>query len=162
MKKSILTVAALAFLMIGCQSNQPVKQSALDNGNFMGLWKTYSGCQNTNDFDLLKRSAVILRTAAKRSLSNDTFVLPLPGKIGQFVAEPSPRLAVDVKAMSASCSLRAGQAAVQARQTDIAKELLHDILEYHPESDYAFYSVQAKAILSELEPADIQVSLKDK
>ena len=148
--------------MVGCQSNQPMKQFGVDNGSFMSLWKTYSSCQNTNDLDQLKQSAVILHTAAKRLLWNDTFVLPLPGKIGQFVAEPSPRLAVDVKAMSASCSLRAGQAAVQARQTDIAKELLHDILEYHPESDYAFYTVQAKAILSELEPTDIQVSLKVK
>lgn len=136
-----------------------MKQSAVDNSSFMGLWNTYSNCQNTNDLDQLKQSAIMLRTAAKRSLTSDSFVLPLPGKLQRFIAAPSPRLAVDIKAMSASCSLRAGQAAVQARQTDIAKELLHGILDYYPEADYSFYSVQAKAILSELEPADFQVSL---
>jgi hypothetical protein len=64
-----------------------------------------------------------------------------------------------VKAMSAACSLRAGQAAVEAERFDVARELLHSILEYHPQSDYTFYSLQAKAILSELEPTNVQVSL---
>jgi hypothetical protein len=85
-------------------------------------------------------------------------VLPLPGKLERLVATPSARLAVDVKAMSAACSLRAGQAAVEARQFDVAKELLKTILEFHPQSDYAFYSVQAKAILSEIDPQSVQVS----
>jgi len=85
-------------------------------------------------------------------------VLPLPGKLERLVTAPSARLAVDVQAMSAACSLRAGQAAVEARRYDVAKELLKSILDYHPESDYAFYSVQAKAILSEIDAETVQVS----
>jgi hypothetical protein len=62
--------------------------------------------------------------------------------------------------MSAACSLRAGQAAVEARRFNVAKDLLKVILEYHPRSDYAFYTAQAKALLSEIEPESLQVSLK--
>lgn len=152
-------LAALTLLAVGCQSAQPVKQSAADNGSFMGLWTVYSHCQSSTDFEQLMHDAVVLSTSAKRSLSRDSFVLPLPGKLERLVATPSARLAVDVKAMSAACSLRAGQAAVEARQFDIAKELLKGILEYHPQSDYTFYTLQAKAILSEIEPDSLQVSL---
>jgi hypothetical protein len=152
-------VAALAFMVVGCQSAQPIKQSATDSGSFMSLWSVYSNCQSTMDFEQMKHDAVVLSTSANRSLSRDSFVLPLPGKLERLVATPSARLAVDVKAMSAACSLRAGQAAVEARRFDTAKELLQSILEYQPQSDYAFYALQAKAILSELEPESVQVSL---
>ena len=60
--------------------------------------------------------------------------------------------------MSAACSLRAGHAAVEARRFDVARELLHGILEYNPQADYAFYTTQAKALLSEIEPERLQVS----
>ena len=152
-------ITAFTLLVVGCQSAQPITQSAADNGSFMGLWTVYSHCQSSTDFEQLKHDAVVLSTSAKRSLSRDSFVLPLPGKLERLVATPSARLAVDVKAMSAACSLRAGQAAVEAHRFDIAKELLHGILDYHPQSDYAFYVLQAKAILSELEPESLQVSL---
>jgi hypothetical protein len=124
----------------------------------MGLWSVYSHCQNTKDWEELKHDATILSASAKRTVSGDGFVLPLPGKLERLVTTPSARLAVDVKAMSAACSLRAGQAAVEAGRFDIAKDLLKTILEYHPQSDYAFYSVQARAILSEIDPQSVQVS----
>jgi hypothetical protein len=159
MRNNLFILAALSILAVGCQSGQSLKQSAVDNGNFMSLWNTYSHCQNSTDFEQLKHDAVVLSEAARRSQSPDAFVLPLPGKLERLVATPSARLAVDVKAMSAACSLRAGQAAVETRQFDIARELLSGILEYHPQSEYAFYSLQAKTILSELEPPSLQVSL---
>jgi hypothetical protein len=153
-----LIVVLLAFLAIGCQSGQTPKPSG-DNGSFMGLWSVYSHCQSAKDFEELKHDAVVLNTSAKRTISSDGFVLPLPGKLERLVTTPSARLAVDVKAMSAACSLRAGQAAVEARRFDVAKDLLKGILDYHPQADYAFYTLQAKAILSEIEPESLQVSL---
>jgi len=153
-----LLIAGMAFLAIGCQSSQPVKQSAADDGSFMSLWSVYSHCQNAKEFEELKHDAVVLRTSAKRTVSSDGFILPLPDKLERLVTTPSARLAVDVKAMSAACSLRAGQAAVEARRFDVAKELLNGILEYHPQSEYAFYTGQAKALLSEIEPETVRVS----
>ena len=159
MKIQHFLLVAAALMVVGCQSAQPIKPSATDNGSFMGLWSVYSNCQSTTDFEQMKHDAAVLSTSAKRSVSRDSFVLPLPGKLERLVTTPSARLAVDVKAMSAACSLRAGQAAVDARRFDTAKELLQGILEYQPQSDYAFYAVQAKALLSELEPETLQVSL---
>ena len=152
-----LIVATVALLALGCQSGQPVRQTA-DNSSFMSLWSVYSHCQNAKEFEELKHDAVVLSSSAKRTVSSDGFVLPLPDKLERLVTTPSARLAVDVKAMSAACSLRAGQAAVEARHFDVAKELLRGILDYHPQADYAFYVLQAKAILSEIEPENFQVS----
>ena len=159
MRKNQLFLVSLALLSIGCQSGQPVRQAGADNGSFMGLWSVYSHCQNAKEFEELKHDAAVLSTSAKRTVSGDGFVLPLPGKLERLVTTPSARLAVDVKAMSAACSLRTAQAAVEARRFDVAKELLKGILEYHPQSDYAFYTVQAKALLASIEPESVQVSL---
>jgi hypothetical protein len=158
MKINHLLLTGLAILTVGCQSAQPVKQSAAENGSFMGLWSVYSHCQSAKDWEELQHDATVLRASANRTVSGDGFVLPLPGKLERLVTAPSARLAVDVKAMSAACLLRAGQAAVDARRYDVAKELLKSILEYHPQSDYAFYSVQAKALLSEIDPESVRVS----
>jgi hypothetical protein len=66
---------------------------------------------------------------------------------------------VDVKAMAAACSLRAGLAAVEAGKLDVAKDLLQPILSYSPQSEYAYYTLQAKALLSELETKVVEVTL---
>lgn len=159
MTMKTLIIAAFASLALGCQSGQSLKQPS-DSGSFMGLWSVYSHCQSAKEFEELQHDAVVLSTSAKRTMASDGFVLPLPGKLERLVTTPSARLAVDVKAMSAACSLRAGQAAVEAGRIEVAKELLKGILDYHPQSDYAFYVLQAKAILSEIEPESLQVSLK--
>lgn len=153
-----LIIVLLAGLAVGCQSSQSLKQPG-EKGSFMGLWSVYSHCQSAKDVEELTHDAVVLSTSAKRTVSSDGFVLPLPGKLERLVTTPSARLAVDVKAMSAACSLRAGQAAVEARRFDVAKDLLKGILDYHPQADYAFYALQAKALLSEIEPEALQVSL---
>jgi hypothetical protein len=159
MRINHLLIASLGFLAIGCQSGQPVRNSVAENGSFMGLWSVYSHCQSAKEFEDLKHDAVVLSTSANRTVSSDGFTLPLPERLERLVSTPSARLAVDVKAMSAACSLRAGQAAVEARRFDVAKQLLTGILEYHPQSDYAFYTVQAKALLAAIEPESVQVSL---
>jgi hypothetical protein len=156
MMSKAFIVGILAFLSVGCQSSEPVRQATADSGSFMGLWSVYSHCQTAKDFQELKHDALVLSNSARRTVSSDGFVLPLPGKLGRLVTTPSARLAVDVKAMSAACSLRAGQAAVEARRFDAAKELLKGILDYP--ADYAFYVTQAKAILSEIAPENLQVS----
>ena len=158
-KKHLLVLSTISFLVAGCQSSQPTKQLAAENSGFMNLWDTYSHCQSSTDLEQLQRDASILSLAAEKSVSRDSFILPLPDKLNQFVAAPGTRLAVDVKAMSAACSIRTAQAAIEDQRIDIARDLLHRILAYHPQSEYAFYSIQAKAILSDLGPTSLQVSL---
>ena len=143
----------------GLFTGQPVQAATIDNGSFMGLWATYYQCQTTTDLNQLREAALNLTNAANRSLTQESFVLPLPGKLEQFVSAPAAQFAVDVKAMAAACSLRAGSAAVAAGKIDVAKDLLKTILNYQPQSEYAYYAQQAKALLSELETKVIEVTL---
>ena len=159
MKNLRLILVSILVSVAGFQTGQPVQAAAIDNGSFMSLWSTYSRCQATTDIDQLREAALTLTQAANRSITKESFVLPLPGKLDEFVATPAPRFSVDVKAMAAACSLRAGSAAVKAGKLDIAKDLLRTILGYQPQSDYAYYTLQAKALLSELETNVIQVTL---
>jgi len=48
---------------------------------------------------------------------------------------------------------------VEAGKLDVAKDLLQAVLLYQPQSEYAYYSLQAKALLSELEMNVIQITL---
>ena len=155
----LMILVSILISVAGCQTGQPVKTAAIDNGSFMSLWSTYSHCQATADVDQLKQDALTLTNAANRSLTQEAFVLPLPGKLEKFVSTPAARFAVDVKAMAAACSLRAGSAAVEAGKLDVAKALLQTILSYHPQSEYTYYTQQAKTLLSELETNVVEVTL---
>jgi predicted negative regulator of RcsB-dependent stress response len=159
MKNLRLILVGVLVSVAGFQTGQPVQAAAIDNGSFMSLWSTYSHCQATTDIDQLREDALTLTNAANRSLAQESFVLPLPGKLEQFVSTPAARFAVDVKAMAAACSLRAGSAAVEAGKVDVAKDLLQTVLSYQPQSEYAYYALQAKAMLSEIESNVVEVSL---
>jgi hypothetical protein len=159
MKNLRLIVVSILISVAGFQTSQPVQAAAIDNGSFMSLWSTYSHCQATTDLDQLRENALTLTSAANRSLTQEGFVLPLPSKLEQFVSTPAARFAVDVKAMAAACSLRAGSAAVEAGKLGLAKDLLQTILSYQSQSEYAYYALQAKALLSEIEPNVLEVTL---
>ena len=159
MKNLRLILVGILVSVAGFQTSQPVQAAAIDNGSFMSLWSSYSHCQATTDIDQLREDALTLTNAANRSLTQEGFVLPLPGQLEKFVSTPAARFAVDVKAMAAACSLRAGSAAVEAGKGDLAKELLQNVLSYQPQSEYAYYTLQAKALLSELETNVIEVTL---
>ena len=159
MKNLQLILVGILISVAGCQTGQPAQTAATDSGNFMGLWNTYSHCQTTSDIAQLNNDAVTLTKAANRPLSAETFTLPLPGKIEKLISTPAARFAVDMKAMAAACSLRAGTAAIEAGNLDAAKDLLRTVLIYQPQSEYAYYTLQAKALLSELEANILEVTL---
>lgn len=159
MKNFRLMLVGILVSVAGFQAGQPVQAAAIDNGSFMSLWSSYSHCQATTDIDQLREDALTLTNAANSSLTREGFVLPLPGQLEKFVSTPAARFAVDVKAMAAACSLRAGSAAVVAGKLDIAKALLQAVLNNYPQSEYAYYTLQAKTLLSELETNIVQVTL---
>ncbi len=159
MKNFRLMLVGILVSVAGFQAGQPVQAAAIDNGSFMSLWSSYSHCQATTDIDQLREDALTLTNAANRSLTQEGFVLPLPGQLEKLVSTPAARFAVDVKAMAAACSLRAGSAAVVAGKLDIAKDLLQAVLNNYPQSEYAYYTLQAKTLLSELETNIVQVTL---
>jgi hypothetical protein len=134
-------VMSVLVSLAGFHLDQPVQSAPIDNGSFMSLWNIYSHCQATSDFSQLRENALTLTKAANSSLTEEGFILPLPNKLEEFVSTPAARFAVDVKAMAAACSLRAGFAAVEAGKLDMAKELLRPILSYQPQSEYSYYSL---------------------
>lgn len=160
MKNLRLILVGILVSVAGLQFNHSVQAAPIDNGSFMSLWNTYSHCQEATDIEQLKADAATLTSEAHRALTHDGFVLPLPSKIEQFVSTPAARFAVDVKAMAAACSLKAGSAAVEAGKFEVAKDLLKTILSYEPQSEYAYYATQATALLSELEASTVQVTLR--
>ena len=159
MKNFRLILVSILVSVAGFQAGQPVQAATIDNGSFMSLWSTYSHCQATSDVGQLSEDALTLTNAANRSFTQEGFVLPLPGQLKKFVSTPAARVAVDVKAMAAACSLRAGSAAVEAGKVDLAKDLLQAVLNYYPQSEYAYYTLQAKTLLSELETNVFEVTL---
>ena len=159
MKNFRLIMVSVLISVAGFQTAQPAQAAAIDNGSFMSLWSNYSKCQATTDIEQLRAAASTLTNAANRSLIQDSFVFPLPGRLEQFVSVPTARFAVDFKAMAAACSLRASYAAMEAGKLDVAKDLLHTILSYQPQSEYAYYTLQAKALLLEIETNVIEVTL---
>jgi hypothetical protein len=48
---------------------------------------------------------------------------------------------------------------VEAGKVDVAKDLLQTVLSYQPQSEYAYYALQAKAMLSEIESNVVEVTL---
>ena len=159
MKNIRLILVSILVSVVSFHAGQALQAATIDNGSFMSLWSTYSHCQAATDLDLLSENALTLTNAADRSLTQEGFILPLPGKLEQLVSTPAARLAVDVKAMAAACSLRAGSAAVEAGKLSLAKDLLETVLSYQPQSEYAYYTLQAKALLSKLETNTVQVTL---
>jgi hypothetical protein len=154
-----LILVSILALVVWSQTSQAVQAATIDNGSFMSLWSTYSNCQAATDVDQLRENALTLTNAADHSLTQEGFVLPLPDKLEKLVSAPSVRFAVDVNAMAAACSLRAGSAAVAAGRLALAKELLQTVLNYQSQPDLASYVIQAKALLSEIQPNVIEVTL---
>ena len=157
MKNLRLLLVGILVSVAGFQAGQPVQAAATDNGSFMSLWGTYSHCQAITGVDQLREDALTLTHAADGSLTQEGFVLPLPGKLEKFVSTPAARFAVDVNAMAAACSLRAASAALEAGQVDLAIDLLQPILRYQPQSEYAAYTLQAQTLLYRLEPNVVQI-----
>ena len=89
MKNLRLILVSILVSVAGFQTGQPVQAAATDNGSFMSLWSTYSHCQATTGIDQLREDALTLTNAANRSLTQEGFVLPLPGKLEKFVSTPS-------------------------------------------------------------------------
>ena len=114
MKNLRLIVMSVLISVAGLQTGQPVQAAAIDNGSFMSLWSSYSHCQATTDIDQLRRP-LDPDKRGQSSLTQESFIFPLPSKLEQFVSTPTARFAVDVKAMAAACSLRAGSAAVKQK-----------------------------------------------
>ncbi|MBY0249554.1 MAG: hypothetical protein K2Q17_18030 [Nitrospiraceae bacterium] len=155
-KTLVLGLIGVVVLASGCQTNHsinPDNPAVLDNSKFMSLWETYSDCKLSSDFNRASAGMQQLSSAAILSQQNegyDGFVLPLPTQLERLVSNPANRLAVDLHAMTAACSLHTGQLALHEGHIDEARQAFASILTLNQNLS-PYYVLQAKRFLTELE-----------
>jgi hypothetical protein len=146
---TLLLVMSLAYLP-ACQSNGHVRQDGLDNTEFMDAWQTYTRCIASSDLSATQQDSFRLRTISQ-------------GDIGSAQYKPQSahtRLAVDLKAMSASCTLHAGDIAATSGRDETARDLFNVVLDEYSGPLYAYYAEQARARLIKL-GTGLQASLRN-
>ena len=147
-------------LVSGCQAGAPFKTAGLDNPGFMNLWGTYTHCKSTSDLGEAQYDMGKLTNAALVHQGSEGFVLPMPQQLERFVATPANRLAVDVQAMAASCSLHTGQVAFTHGKMESAREALTGVITLHKQNEEPnYYLAQAHKLLAEMENG-VQISLQ--
>ena len=152
-KKLVLGLIGVVVLASGCQTNHSVTPADLDNTQFMSLWQTYSDCKLTSDFNQASVGMKHLTSAAmldQKNGMNNGFVLPLPAQLERLVSNPANRMAVDIHAMTAACSLHTGRLAIHEGQIDEARRAFASILMLNQNLSPYYFS-QAKRSLTELE-----------
>ena len=113
----------------------------------MDLWNTYTHCRTSHDAEAILIDALRLNQASR------TAQLELPRllqPVKPLVSDPPNRLAVDPKAMAASCTLRAGQAATAIGWNDLAVALYQSLL-HDSDSNESYYVRQAHEELAEVQ-----------
>ena len=150
-KMSLVAVLATGLFAAGCQSGPATTSVRYDNVRFMDIWGTYTHCLSSDE-----AQAAMLDSSKLQQVSQiRTHPSPLedlfPTKLKNRVAQPASRLAVDIHAMAAACSLHAGDLAISVGEHDLARNQFRQILSSHTQSDYSYYAAQARERLSNLE-----------
>ena len=143
----------LALGAMGCQRATPHPSSPFHDASFTGLWDTYRHCQTSEDAVEMKADALRLDETV-RTMREDTSSALIPDGIERLVDERPSRLAVDPRAMAASCALLAGYQARLAGLPQLAAEMFAHIVSRYPVERYRYYVVQAYYGLKQIEGGD--------
>ncbi len=141
-KNLLLFLACL--LIVGCQSFQPTNpgELALHDDGFIGLWDTYNDCLNGSNTQSMQENLQALHSAPK-PLSLDDSPISVPDFIKKLASTRNSRLAVDPRAMAASCSIRVAEVAQQSGDWETSILVFQDTVKNFPEPQYAFYVSKA-------------------
>lgn len=148
-RQVVLLITALT--AVGCQSNPSVTSARYDNVRFMDVWSTYTHCLSAEDSQTALLDSTKLRQVSRAQTTHSPIETILPARLKNMVSQPASRLAVDVHAMAASCSLHAGTLAMSAGEVELARNKFREVLHGHTESDYGYYTTQARELLAQLE-----------
>jgi hypothetical protein len=139
-----------AVLASGCTTGTSQQLTEQENSGFMSLWNTYADCRSTSDVAQASSDLQQLRSANQLAVTTEGFILPLPTHLERLVANPTSRVAVDVESMTAACALHTGELALNAGQTDTARDLLVSVITLHKEEG-SYYVLKAKTLLAKIE-----------
>lgn len=146
----LLGIGLLALSVMGCQAFQ-VKNTgelALKNDDFLALWDAYNDCQTGTNPHEMQRNLETLH-AAPKPISLDDSPIPIPKFIKNLSSTRNSRLAVDPRAMTASCSIHLAEASRQTADWEKSFRTYQFILENFPEPQYAFYVSEASRAIEE-------------
>jgi len=146
-----LVLLVIIALLAGCQSNPALRSVRYDNVRFMDVWSTYTHCLSAEDSRAALQDSTKLHEVSRAQRDGSPLDTMLPAGLRNMVSQPASRLAVDVHAMAASCGLRAGDLAMSAGEFDEARNQFREVLHGHAESEYAYYTDQARERLTHLD-----------
>ncbi len=147
----ILAILVTALSTVGCQSSPATTSVRYDNVRFMDVWSTYTHCLSSDQTQSALIDSHKLREVSQTQALRSPLDNFLPTKLKSMVTQPASRLAVDVHAMAAACSLHAGNLAVLVGEHDLARKEFRQVLDNQTQSDYSYYTSQARERLSYLD-----------
>jgi hypothetical protein len=149
----LCTILITSLAAVGCQSGPSSTPVRYDNVRFMDVWTTYTHCLSSREVRSAMPDSIKLQEVSQTQTNKSPQETFLPNQFKNIVAQPSSRLAVDVHAMAASCSLHTGTLALSVGEHDLARNQFRQILDNPTQADYPYYAAQARAQLSHLELA---------
>lgn len=147
----ILVILVTALSVAGCQTSPVTTSVRYDNVRFMDVWSTYTHCLSSDQTQSALLDSHKLREVSQTQALPSPLDNLLPTKLKSMVTQPASRLAVDIHAMAAACSLHAGNLAVAVGEHDLARNEFRQVLANQTQSDYSYYASQARERLSYLE-----------
>ena len=156
----LLLVVVCLVLLVGCQGFQASTRGELNlqEGDFVGLWDAYNFCMVSQDLPEIRTNLSILQAAPKPISLNES-PIPVPKFIRELTSLRSSRLAVDPRAMAASCSIHLAKVAQFSSDWDSAYRVLETMATNFPEPQYAYYVSKANKTLEELNSSVRPVAL---
>ncbi|MDH5586160.1 MAG: hypothetical protein OEZ57_08930 [Nitrospirota bacterium] len=154
-----LAIGLISLVFLGCQSFQAKNpgELSLKNHDFIGLWDAYNDCQTGFHTQDMQQKLEILH-AAPTPISLDDSPIPIPQFIKKLTSSRNSRLAVDPRAMAASCSMHLAEVAYQTHDLDTSLRTWQSIVREYPEPQYAYYvseATQAIENFSSILPASL-------
>jgi hypothetical protein len=143
-RTNLLFIGLLFMVLVGCQAFQPKApgELAMLEQDFTAIWDAYNHCMAGTDIQEIYLNLQILHSAPK-PISLEDSPIPLPKFLKELTTARSSRLAVDPRAMAASCSLHLAEIAQQSADLYLAMHIFQTMPTKYPESQYAFYVTKA-------------------
>jgi hypothetical protein len=146
-----ILVSLLSILVIGCQGLQPKSTGELAMGDhdFLGIWDAYNHCVASSDIQHMQANLDELASAPK-PISLDDSPIPVTAFLKKWSTARGSRLAVDPRAMAASCSIHLAEVAQLSADWPTALRTFEEILKNYPEPQYAFYVSKANQAMEQM------------
>ncbi len=90
--------------------------------------------------------------AAPKPISLDDSPIPIPKFIKNLTSTRNSRLAVDPRAMAASCAIHVATVAHQSADWDTSLRTWQTIVDQYTEPQYAYYASEASKAIAEFSP----------